>query len=80
MKSLVLKYRKYFYTYLSTIFQAIDNKQLKYNWLITNCECYFCNKNIDKLFSQNILGFLEKSLQLLFQKKIHNLFGVFFSI
>lgn len=69
MKSLVLKYRKYFYTYLSTIFQAIDNKQLKYNWLITNCECYFCNKNIDKLFSQKYTWISGKELTAIISKE-----------
>ena len=29
-----------FYTYLPTLFDAINNEQLNYNWLITDC---FCN-------------------------------------
>ena len=29
-----------FYTYLPKLFDAIDNEQLNYNWLITDC---FCN-------------------------------------
>ena len=28
------------YTDLKKVFDSIDNKQLEYNWLITNCECY----------------------------------------
>lgn len=29
-----------FRTYLSEVFEAIQNRQLQYNWLITDCECY----------------------------------------
>lgn len=41
-----------FYTYMSTIFQAIDNMQKQYNWLITDCECYPENKKIEQLLDQ----------------------------
>lgn len=29
-----------FYTDLGRVFEAINNKQKDYNWLITDCECY----------------------------------------
>ena len=29
-----------YYTYLKKLFDAIDNRQLDYNWLITDCTCY----------------------------------------
>ena len=45
------KSRKY-YTYMSEVFQAMDNAQLQYNWLITDCVCYPKNKEIEKLFNQ----------------------------
>ena len=37
-----------YYTYLKKVFDAIDNKQKEYNWLITDCECYPNNQNKDK--------------------------------
>lgn len=39
-----------YYTYLKKVFDAIDNRQNDYNWLITNCECYPHNREIDDLF------------------------------
>ena len=41
-----------FYTYLSKVFQGINNAQKQYNWLITDCECYPKNKEIEELFDQ----------------------------
>ena len=40
------------YTYMSKVFHAMDNAQLQYNWLITNCVCYPQNNNIGKLLAQ----------------------------
>ena len=39
------------YTYLNKIFEAIDNKQKDYNWLITNYECYPRIREIEEIFS-----------------------------
>ena len=41
-----------FYTYLSKVFEAIENKQKDYNWLISDCECYPRNKELETLFDQ----------------------------
>ena len=41
-----------YYTYMSKVFQAINNAQLQYNWLITGCVCYPRSKEIEKLFDQ----------------------------
>lgn len=38
------------YTYLKKIFEAIDNKQKDYNWLITNYECYPRIREIEEIF------------------------------
>ena len=40
------------YTYLKKIFDAIDNKQKDYNWLITDCECYPNNQGIKELLNR----------------------------
>ena len=34
------------------MFQGINNAQKQYNWLITDCECYPKNKEIEELFDQ----------------------------
>ena len=41
-----------YYTYMSKVFRAINNAQLQYNWLITNCVCYPQNNDIEKLLDQ----------------------------
>ena len=41
-----------YYTYMSKVFQAMDNAQLQYNWLITGCICYPQNNDIEKLLDQ----------------------------
>ncbi len=41
-----------YYTYMSKVFQAINNAQLQYNWLITDCVCYPQNNDIEKLLDQ----------------------------
>ena len=41
-----------FYTYMSVVFNAIDNAQKDYNWMITNCLCYPKNKDIERMLNQ----------------------------
>ena len=41
-----------FYTYLPKLFDAIDNDQLNYNWLITDCECNVPNRIDDEYLAQ----------------------------
>lgn len=41
-----------YYTYMSKVFQAINNAQLQYNWLVTDCVCYPENNDIKKLLDQ----------------------------
>lgn len=38
-----------FYTRMGAVFGAVDNAQRRYNWLITDCECYPKNKEIERL-------------------------------
>ncbi len=40
------------YTYMSTVFQAIENAQRQYNWLITDSVCYPKNKEIERMLDQ----------------------------
>ena len=50
---------------IEKVFDAIDNKQNEYNWLITDCECYPNDKKIKELyqlFEKIYEMFLSKSL------------------
>ncbi len=40
-----------YYTDLVRVFEAINNKQMDYNWLITDCEC-LCDPEIAKSLEQ----------------------------
>lgn len=40
------------YTDLGKVFKAIENEQIKYNWLITDCVCYPRNPNVEKMLSK----------------------------
>lgn len=42
-----------FYTSMNRVFQAIENAQTEYNWLITDCECCPKSPDINALLSQN---------------------------
>lgn len=52
MKSAILDKGESFYTYLGKIFQAIENEQMKYNWLISYCEGYSHDENLNKLLME----------------------------
>ena len=41
-----------FYTYLPKLFDAIENTQMDYNWLITACDCNCPNKVEDEYLKQ----------------------------
>ena len=41
-----------YYTFLPKLFDAIDNAQLAYNWLITACDCNRQNKIEDEYLKQ----------------------------
>ena len=37
-----------YYTDLNKVFDFINNKQVEYNWLITDCDCYPYNYVTDE--------------------------------
>jgi hypothetical protein len=45
-----------FHSDLSVVFKAMEDRQLEYNWLITNCECNYEPKN---LLLSNRISFLS---------------------
>lgn len=52
MKGAILDKGEKYYTDLSKIFSAINGVQNKYNWLITDCECYPQNDTYNEMFSR----------------------------
>jgi hypothetical protein len=62
MKSAILEKGEEFYTRLGNIFSAIDNEQIKYNWLITYPECFLENNKYENLFSQKYVWLEGKEL------------------
>lgn len=52
MKGAILRKGETYYTFLSKIFSAIQDEQLKYNWLITDCMCYPQNAKYAGLLSE----------------------------
>ncbi len=53
LKSAILDKGEDFHTYMGKVFLSLDNEQLKYNWLITNCECYPQDEKLYALFYQD---------------------------
>ena len=45
------RHSRRFYTHLKDVFNALDNRQRDYNWLITNYACYPLSANNRELFS-----------------------------
>ena len=58
-----------YYTYMSKVFQAIDNVQTQYNWLVTGCECYPKDTEIEKLFDQEYCWLSGDDLTAIIQKE-----------
>lgn len=78
MKSAILEKGEHYYTHMDKVFNAIENEQLKYNWLITDCECYPQDKNIDKLFSEEYVWISGKQLtEIISNEDFQFIWGVF---
>lgn len=55
MRSAILVKGEEYYSDLGSIFNSIENEQINYNWLITNCECYPQDVNVNEMFSREYL-------------------------
>lgn len=53
MKGVILYKEDTYYTYLKSIFEAINNRQKEYNWLISDCVCYPANINYERLMNRD---------------------------
>lgn len=78
VKSAILEKGEQYYTHMAKVFNAIENEQLKYNWLITECECYPGDKNIDEIFSKEYIWISGKQLTEIIRKDdFQFIWGVF---
>lgn len=78
MKSAILEKGEKYYTYLKKVFNAIENEQIKFNWLITNCECYPKNEDLNELFSKEYVWISgEKLTDAINKEDIQFIWGVF---
>lgn len=57
-----------YYTYLPRLFDAIDNAQLEYNWLITACDCNRPNKVEEEYLRQGYCWISGKELTQIVQE------------
>lgn len=78
MKSAILDKGEKYYTHLPSVFKAIENEQIKYNWLITDCVCYPENKKLDELFSKEYIWISGEQLtEIVHEEDIQFTWGVF---
>ena len=78
MKSVILEKGEKYYTYMMKVFQSIENRQMDYNWLITNCECYPQNEKINELFSQEYIWITGEQLtEIISKEDFQFIWGVF---
>jgi len=78
MKSAILEKGESYFTYMGPIFQGIKNEQIKYNWLITNCECYPGNKKINDMFSKKYCWLSGEQLtEIIYEEEFQFIWGVF---
>jgi hypothetical protein len=78
MKSAILEIGEQYYTYMSKVFNAIEDEQLKYNWLITDCECYPQDESLNELFSKEYVWISGKHLTDIINKEdFQFIWGVF---
>lgn len=78
MKSAILDKGENYYTYMGKIFQGLENEQLKYNWLITDCVCYPQDKKLYDMFSKEYVWISGKQLtEIVLKDDFQFIWGVF---
>jgi hypothetical protein len=78
VKSAILQKGEHFYTHMGKIFKAIENGQLKYNWLITDFECYPLDKSINEIFTPEYVWLTGEQLTEIIRKEdFQFIWGVF---
>lgn len=69
MKGAISSKDEQYHTYLKKLFIAIDNRQLQYNWLITDHECYPKNNEFANLLSAEYVWITGEELTKMIQKE-----------
>jgi len=59
VKGIILEKGERYYTFLRTVFSAIENIQMKYNWLITDCDCIPRTDSFAEMLHRNNYCFLS---------------------
>lgn len=78
MRSAILEKGEQYYTHMVKVFNAIENEQFKYNWLITDCECYPQDEESEKLFSKEYIWISGEQLTEIVKKDdFQFIWGVF---
>lgn len=78
MRSSILEKGEQYYTHMAKVFNSIENEQLKYNWLITNCECYPQDEELYELFSKEYIWISGEQLTEIINKNdFQFIWGVF---
>lgn len=78
MKSAILEKGERYYTHIDSVFNAIANEQVKYNWLITDCECYPNDKILRELFSKEYIWISGDQLtEIIHKEDFQFIWGVF---
>lgn len=78
MKSAILDKGENYYTHLLKVFQAIGDEQIKYNWLITNLECYPKGEEALELFSREFVWISGEQLtDIIYEEDFQFIWGVF---
>lgn len=79
MHGLILNSEKRDYTYLKEIFNAINNEQLNYNWLITDVECCPSDSELDSYFYNRDYSFMtgEELTKMIEKEDFQWIWGIF---
>lgn len=78
MRSAILEKGEQYYTHMAKVFNSIENEQLNYNWLITDCECYPEDKSINEMFSKKYIWISGEQLtEIISKDDFQFVWGVF---
>jgi hypothetical protein len=81
LKSVIIDKGEKYYTYIGKLFEIINNKQLNYNWLLTNIECYPKDPATRSVFSNEYVWISGERLTGLIKKEeFQFIWGVFSAI
>lgn len=78
MRRIVIKEGPKYHTHMRGILTSMDNEQLNYNWLVSDCEGYPNNENFKRLFNSEYLWLSGRELTDIFlEEDFQIIWGVF---